>query len=136
MYRVLLPVDDDVERSLAQADYVASLPAEPDSIEVIVAHAYDDTVARRDPTGETLPEAESRAVSETMAALDDDGFAVSSEELYSPVAEAIVETATDIDADGIVVGGRKRSPSGKALFGSVTQAVILDAGRPVTVVIE
>jgi nucleotide-binding universal stress UspA family protein len=33
----------------------------------------------------------------------------------------------------ICVAGRKRTPTGKVLFGSVTQAVILDTERPVLV---
>jgi nucleotide-binding universal stress UspA family protein len=48
-------------------------------------------------------------------------------------ADAIIETADELDADLIVLAGRKRSPAGKALFGSVTQAVILNSNRPVLV---
>lgn len=52
---------------------------------------------------------------------------------HSSVAEAILAAASEIDADQIIVGGRKRSPLGSVLFGSITQQVILDADRPVTV---
>lgn len=52
---------------------------------------------------------------------------------YNTVAEAILAAADEIDADQIIVGGRKRSPLGSVLFGSISQAVILDARRPVTV---
>lgn len=47
-------------------------------------------------------------------------------------AEEIVRYAREHDAEYIVVGGRKRSPVGKVLFGSVTQSVLLSA--PCTVV--
>lgn len=42
--------------------------------------------------------------------------------------------AVGLDADYIVVVGRSRSPVGKALFGSVTQGVLLHAECPVLAV--
>ncbi|ELZ19878.1 UspA domain protein [Halosimplex carlsbadense 2-9-1] len=48
-----------------------------------------------------------------------------------PGAE-IVGYAAEQDARYVVVGGRQRTPTGKALFGSVTQAVMLES--PVSVV--
>ncbi len=51
-------------------------------------------------------------------------------------AEEVLEFANDIDPRYIVIGGRKRSPVGKALFGSVTQSVLLDATQPVVAVMQ
>lgn len=54
------------------------------------------------------------------------------------VGEADIETvraATDLDARYVVVGGRRRSPVGKALFGSTTQSILLSSDRPVMTVI-
>jgi nucleotide-binding universal stress UspA family protein len=48
--------------------------------------------------------------------------------------DVVLEYATDVDASYIVVGSRKRSPTGKAIFGSVTQSTLLRADRPVLVV--
>ena len=45
----------------------------------------------------------------------------------------IIEYANRHDARYIVVTGKKRSPVGKALFGSVAQAILLKADRPVIV---
>jgi|GEM_PF-63181 len=47
---------------------------------------------------------------------------------------ALVGLATDVDADCVIVGGRARSPTGKALFGSTAQHVLLNADCPVTFV--
>ncbi|WP_042663012.1 MULTISPECIES: universal stress protein [Haloferax] len=46
-------------------------------------------------------------------------------------AEQITTYADNVDTRYIVVGGRRRSPTGKALFGSVTQRVMLSSTVPV-----
>ncbi|WP_042662599.1 universal stress protein [Haloferax sp. ATB1] len=46
-------------------------------------------------------------------------------------AEQITTYADGVDTRYIVVGGRRRSPTGKALFGSVTQRVMLSSEVPV-----
>lgn len=51
--------------------------------------------------------------------------------LVGDAADEIVRYSDQVDARYIVISGRKRSPVGKALFGSVTQSVLLDADRPV-----
>ncbi|MBB6647301.1 universal stress protein [Halobellus ruber] len=48
--------------------------------------------------------------------------------------DAIVEAAEELGADLLVVGGRRRSPTGKAVFGSTAQEVMLSAPCPVTFV--
>lgn len=48
--------------------------------------------------------------------------------------EAIVDLAETEDVGMIFVGGRKRSPTGKAVFGSTPQYVMMNAPCPVTFV--
>lgn len=61
---------------------------------------------------------------------------ISVEGSVGPPAEKILSKARENDAEYLVIGGRKRSPVGKALFGSVTQSVLLDADRPVVSVFD
>ncbi|OVE83235.1 universal stress protein [Natronolimnobius baerhuensis] len=51
-------------------------------------------------------------------------------------AEEILKHAGGVDARYIVIGGRSRSPVGKALFGSVTQSVLLDSDCPVLTILQ
>ncbi len=132
VFRVLVAVSDDVDQARKQADFVASLPGS-EQLDVTVTHAYveaDD----RDPRGEPLPPQESDGVQAARERLGEAGIAVETRETYHPVADGIVGLATDVDADLVVVGARRRTPVGKAVFGSVTQSVVLDSPVPVTVV--
>lgn len=61
---------------------------------------------------------------------------------YTPVgvvgdaADGVVEYATMNDASYIIVGPRSRSPTGKAVFGSVAQSILLNASCPVVSVVD
>jgi nucleotide-binding universal stress UspA family protein len=50
--------------------------------------------------------------------------------------EEVLAAADELDARHVVVGGRRRSPVGKALFGSTTQEVLLESDRPVITVMR
>jgi nucleotide-binding universal stress UspA family protein len=51
--------------------------------------------------------------------------------LVGNVADNIVRYTEDQDARYLVIGLRKRSPTGKAIFGSVGQSILLNADCPV-----
>ncbi|WP_418282879.1 universal stress protein [Halorubrum sp. DTA98] len=85
--------------------------------------ATPDAVAKRHTTTRTISKALSAAdVDHTIRGAVGDH------------ADEIVAIAADVDADRVIVGGRNRSPTGKAVFGSVAQEVILTAPCPVTFV--
>ena len=50
------------------------------------------------------------------------------------LGDALLRLVDAVGADLLVIGARRRSPVGKALLGSVTQTVILEANLPVLVV--
>lgn len=47
--------------------------------------------------------------------------------------EMILETARENDVDHLFIHGKQRSPAGKAVFGDLAQAIILNFDGPVTV---
>lgn len=76
-----------------------------------------------------------RSVIEVFGEFDNDRMSV--EGRVGTPAEEILSTAEDIDPRYVVVGGRRRSPTGKALFGSATQQVLLNIDAPaVTVMMD
>lgn len=126
MYNVVLGVDEDAEHARAAAGEIADLPGDGADTRVTIIHVFQDN-----PSGASATQVAS--VREAKELLEEAGVEVDVTEASGDPADAIIDVGDEIDADLIVVGGRKRSPAGKALFGSVTQTVILNGGRPVMV---
>lgn len=130
MYRLLVPVDDTPAKARGQAAFVSNLPGTED-VEVVLTHSL--TPEERD-AGEHVSIDRIETVRTTRTYLEDRGIAVDAAEARNPPAEGILELATEFDVDQIVMGSQKRSPTGKAVFGSVAQTVVLDTDLPVTIV--
>jgi nucleotide-binding universal stress UspA family protein len=66
---------------------------------------------------------------------DEQGVTASVRQALGPdVAEEIVRVATEVDAELVVIGLRRRTPVGKMIMGSVAQHVLIDAPCPVLAV--
>ncbi|WP_248897265.1 universal stress protein [Haloplanus halobius] len=126
MYHVIIGVDDNEERAVACARAVAELPGAESGARVTLIHSFTDN-----PSGASATQLGS--VRDATELLEEHDIEVSVTESSGDPAEQILDVAETEDADLIVVAGRKRSPTGKALFGSVTQSVILNTDRPVMV---
>ena len=65
------------------------------------------------------------------AAVSDDDVSIETVGVMGDPVSRIVDYADDHEARFVVIGGRKRSPTGKALFGSIAQSILLNATCPV-----
>lgn len=128
--RVLIPVDQDEERAHHQVEYVSHLPGGTGSIETTVFFVFPHQDYKGSPPHEFE---EVDAAVRTAEELDHQGFAVERVATGGEVAETILETAEELEADSIVMAGRKRSGVMNVLLGSTTQDVLLSADRPLTV---
>lgn len=126
MYHIVMAVDKSEERAVSEADAVLGLPRDPSDIHVTILHDFTDN-----PSGASVTQVSS--VRRAQDKLEDAGVDVELTESSGDPAEAIISTADELDADMIVLAARKRTPTGKVLFGSVTQAVLLGTDRPVLV---
>ncbi|MFB6126441.1 MAG: universal stress protein [Halolamina sp.] len=89
-------------------------------------HVFEDN-----PAGATAPQ--HVTVRAAQDVLEDRGVEVHVRGDSGDPATVVQEVAAEVDADCIALGGGRRSPAGKAVFGSVTQTVLLSANRPVLV---
>jgi len=126
MYQIIVGIDEDEAHAKLCAEEVVGMPGDGSEKHVTLIHSFTDN-----PSGASATQL--APVREASDVLDEAGVDYDVTESSGDPAEAIIDAADEVDADLIVIGGRKRSPAGKALFGSVTQTVILNAGRPVMV---
>lgn len=129
MYNVLIPVDKDEGRAIQQARYVSRLSDAADTVEATVLYVmppdqFSDT--------EEVAFEDIDAAVQVADHLEDAGVSVARTVEDGSVAEQIDRTATELDVDEIVVGGRKRSGVSR-VFGSTAQDVLLSVDRPVTI---
>ncbi len=135
------PTDDDRVEPLAETttDIAGAVGAS-----VTLAHVFTEgeyETARDRLGGEPGDEVTADSVARRHAtiralgdALDDAGVDYEVAGRVGEHGESIVALADEVDADLAVVGGRQRSPTGKAVFGSTAQTVLLSAPCPVTFV--
>lgn len=134
MYRVLMPVDANEERSMAQARYVAGLPDASDSVEVTVLYVFQDDDSLDPESDESARQAEDvPSVARALEFFEGEGIDSHAVKDRTNPVESILDEAEEYDVDEIVLGGRKRSPTGKVLFGSVTMSVLRNTDIPVVV---
>ena len=124
MYTVVAAIDTDVDRATAIADEIIAQPGT--DVQVVLVHSFGEN-----PEGASIGQI--GAVRRARSRLEEHGIDVTYEERSGDPADRILQVAEERDADVIAISGRKRSPTGKAVFGSVTQDVILGADRPVLV---
>ena len=124
MYDVLVAVDDSTERALDQARTVTDLPLDGD-VHAIVFHVF----AGGNVEGATVTQI--AAARRARDHLEDHGIEVTFDESSGDPAEEILDYAREHDVDLLTLAGRRRSPAGKLLMGSVSQDVLLRSDQPV-----
>lgn len=126
MYQILAAIGSDEDRALEQAKAIANLPRSED-VSVTLFHDFTENTE-----GASVHQVAS--VRRAAEHLEDAGIEIEYAESSGDAAEAILERADEMDADLLCLAPRGRTPTGKALFGSVTQQVILNSTRPTLVV--
>ena len=145
MYHIVIPVDEDEARASAAVRFVTGLADESglnvnlDDLSVSVLNVFAEFKAIDEggnvSSGDLYDEDKfPDSVLTARDQLAEAGVSVELARRHGEPGEEIVDYAESVEADGIVVPGRKRSPVGKAVFGSVTQDIVLEADLPVTIV--
>jgi len=126
MYEIVAGIDKSEARGTAIAEAITEIPMDASQVHVTLLHDFEEN-----PEGASVDQVAS--VRRAKDVLEEANIEVTLEESSGEPADAILRLADEQDADMIVVAGRKRTPTGKVLFGSVTQSVILGTDRSVLV---
>lgn len=138
---IVAPVDrsERADRVIREAETLAEAFDEP----VHVIHVLSRSEFRQlesesvEETGEPIDMNEVREFATAVAEEAAEGLSVPHESFgMMGDADRIVDHAEEHDARYIVVGPRKRSPIGKAVFGDTSQSILLNAPCPVVSTIE
>lgn len=116
--------------------------AGPNDARVVLVHVFTeeefaDTVKRlsyKETDSPTPDEVAKRhaTIRDLGAALDDAGVQYEVRGEVGEHGDRISTLAATLGIDHLIIGGRKRSPTGKAVFGSTAQEIMLNAPCPVT----
>lgn len=144
---VVLEGDESDESLLREAEqYAAGAEAEIIALMTITDEEWENdqdvlaTIASEEQTSfeAKSPEEYTRSLAEQVTSR----FLAGSDVEYDSVGEvtesgeqatAILDVAKETDCDHVFLHGRRRSPTGKAIFGDTTQSVILNFDGYVTV---
>lgn len=117
-------------RIVAEAARLAE--AFDDELHAVYVRSYDSLDdAEEGTTDESVKQRAAATAESAIADLDVPTVPVG--RIGEPAAE-VLEYAETVETRYIVIGGQKRSPVGKALFGSTTQQILLGAELPVLTV--
>ena len=146
---IVLAVDGDGDNE-ELADRLAATAADiadPSNTRIVLAHVFDDEeyeTARNRLNFADDSEVTPSVIAERTATVRDLGDTLANAGIDVTASgrltngasrgQRLSEFADEVDADMVVLGGRDRSPAGKALFGSTAQEVMLESPCPVTFV--
>ncbi|MBV0923023.1 universal stress protein [Halomicroarcula limicola] len=142
--RILLAVGPNDKDRIDELAAAVTDIAGPAGASVVIAHVftddeYDNVVDRLEFASASEADPNEVAdrhttVRELEDRFNDAGIDYSVRGAVGNHGQQIVDLAEEENANLVVVGGRKRSPTGKAVFGSTAQEVMLNAPCPVTFV--
>lgn len=141
---VLVGVGQSDERRIPDLSKTVKKLADDSDDRVILTHVYAEEDAARieemldvDTSDEEQLNVAARhnttvrQLAETLRAAD---VELEFRAAFGDDGDELVALANELTPDFVVVGGRKRSPAGKVVFGSTAQTVLLGADCPVVLV--
>ncbi|ELY67999.1 UspA domain-containing protein [Natrinema versiforme JCM 10478] len=136
------PGDADRSDQLAEAVLEVAKPADATVVlaHVFTSNEYDEVLDRLDfdtdldTVDPNAVAARHSTIHDMESILEEHGVDYEVRGAVGEHGPTIVDLADSTAANRVIVGGRRRSPTGKAVFGSTAQEVMLSAPCPVTFV--